>query len=220
MATPRSASATPHRANPWSGSGLGTNRKAAAVDIRWPGGGTQRLADVKADASFWYAQFLYGLRHCFENDLQLALRPLEKAHRLNPRDPRAALYLRLAYESLGQTAEALALYQEARGRGSGIRSSPGGRKRNGQPDPLSAGSGLPGRRPGGLGQPACRGLAGHPAGYPQVARSARPVGQSTEAERHQCFAWLFAGVSCARSTSAWIAARSGNPFCCQARINK
>lgn len=114
MATPRPASATPHRANLWSGSGLGTNRKAAAVDIRWPGGGTQRLADVKADASSWYAQFLYGLRHCFENDLQLALRPLEKAHRLNPRDPRAALYLRLAYESLGQTAEALALYQEAR----------------------------------------------------------------------------------------------------------
>lgn len=69
---------------------------------------------IEADSSFWYAQFLYGLQYYLDNDLKLALNPLEKARRLNPRDPRSSIYLGLTYESLGRTAEALALYREAR----------------------------------------------------------------------------------------------------------
>jgi len=64
--------------------------------------------------SSWYAQFLYGLQYYLGNEMQLAQKPLETARTLNPRDPRAAVYLGLTYESVGRTAEALALYAEAR----------------------------------------------------------------------------------------------------------
>jgi tetratricopeptide (TPR) repeat protein len=60
-----------------------------------------------------YAQFLYGLVAYLGNDLTQALPRFRKARELNSNDPRAALYLGLTVESLGQTAEALALYQEA-----------------------------------------------------------------------------------------------------------
>jgi tetratricopeptide (TPR) repeat protein len=63
--------------------------------------------------SAWYAQFLYGFHYYQQNEMQLATPPLEKARRLNPRDPRPALYLGLVEESLGRTAEAVALYHEA-----------------------------------------------------------------------------------------------------------
>ncbi|MEK7405937.1 MAG: tetratricopeptide repeat protein [Acidobacteriota bacterium] len=60
-----------------------------------------------------YARFLSGFLYHLENDLQLALPELEKARQLNPRDARPVLYLALTRESLGQTAEASALYEEA-----------------------------------------------------------------------------------------------------------
>ncbi len=60
-----------------------------------------------------YAQFLYGLEAYLENDLVQALPRLRKARQLSPTDPRAALYLGLTLESLGQPAEALSLYEEA-----------------------------------------------------------------------------------------------------------
>jgi tetratricopeptide (TPR) repeat protein len=70
----------------------------------------QALAlDPKAE----YAQFLYGLEAYLENDLVAALPRLRKARQLSPTDPRAALYLGLTVESLGQPAEALSLYEEA-----------------------------------------------------------------------------------------------------------
>ena len=47
------------------------------------------------------------------NDLQHALPEFETARRANPKDARAALYLGLTYESLGRTAEAMALYEAA-----------------------------------------------------------------------------------------------------------
>ena len=60
-----------------------------------------------------YAQFLYGLEAYLGNDLKEALPRFRKARQLSPADPRAALYLGLTTESLGQPAEALSLYEEA-----------------------------------------------------------------------------------------------------------
>jgi len=71
----------------------------------------KRALAVEPDS--WYARFLSGFLYHLENDLQLALPELERARKLNPRDPRSALYLGLTQESLGRTAEAVALYQEA-----------------------------------------------------------------------------------------------------------
>jgi tetratricopeptide (TPR) repeat protein len=71
-------------------------------------------AALAADPASWYAQFLYGLQYYLGNEMRLAVGPLEKARQLNPSDPRAAVYLGLTYESVGRTAEALALYAEAR----------------------------------------------------------------------------------------------------------
>jgi len=68
---------------------------------------------IAADPSSWYAQFLYGFQFYQRNEMPAAITALEKARRLNPRDPPAALYLGLAQESLGRTAEALALYRVA-----------------------------------------------------------------------------------------------------------
>ncbi len=60
-----------------------------------------------------YANFLYGLEAYLGNDLQAALPRFKKARQLNPKDARAALYLGLTVESLGDTTQALALYQES-----------------------------------------------------------------------------------------------------------
>jgi len=60
-----------------------------------------------------YVQFLGGFEAYLENNLPTALRRLERARQLNPSDPRAALYLGLTRESLGQAEEALSLYRQA-----------------------------------------------------------------------------------------------------------
>jgi tetratricopeptide (TPR) repeat protein len=60
-----------------------------------------------------YAQFLYGLEAYLENDMKAALPRFRKARDLNPGDPRGAFYLALTVESLGQTKEAMSLYEEA-----------------------------------------------------------------------------------------------------------
>ncbi|HEY2014235.1 MAG TPA: tetratricopeptide repeat protein [Bryobacteraceae bacterium] len=60
-----------------------------------------------------YAQFLYGLVAYLGNDPQAALLRFRKARQLSPTDPRAALYLGLTVETLGQPAQALSLYEEA-----------------------------------------------------------------------------------------------------------
>jgi tetratricopeptide (TPR) repeat protein len=60
-----------------------------------------------------YTQFLYGLVAYMGNDAKEALPRFRKARQLNPTDPRAALYLGLTIESLGQPGEALSLYEEA-----------------------------------------------------------------------------------------------------------
>lgn len=60
-----------------------------------------------------YAQFLYGLEAYLRNDMKEALPRFRKARQLMPADPRAALYLGLTVESLGQPTEAMSLYEEA-----------------------------------------------------------------------------------------------------------
>jgi tetratricopeptide (TPR) repeat protein len=60
-----------------------------------------------------YARFLYGFQFYRQNEIPAAIAALEKARELNPRDAPTALYLGLAKESLGNTADALMLYREA-----------------------------------------------------------------------------------------------------------
>jgi tetratricopeptide (TPR) repeat protein len=62
-----------------------------------------------------YAQFLYGMEAYMNNDMQAALTRFRKARQLALKDPRVALYLGLATESVGRPLDALSLYQEAIG---------------------------------------------------------------------------------------------------------
>jgi tetratricopeptide (TPR) repeat protein len=68
---------------------------------------------IAADPRSWYTRFLYGFQFYQQNEMPAAIAALEKARELNPRDGNSALYLGLAYEALGRTEEALALYRRA-----------------------------------------------------------------------------------------------------------
>ncbi len=68
---------------------------------------------IAADPAAPYAQFLYGFQFYQQNEMPAAIEALEKARALNPKDSRTVLYLGLAKESLGRTAESLADYREA-----------------------------------------------------------------------------------------------------------
>ena len=65
------------------------------------------------DPGAQYAQFLYGMEAFLTNDVQAALPRFRKARQLNSTDARAALYLGLTIESMGNPSEALSLYSEA-----------------------------------------------------------------------------------------------------------
>ena len=60
-----------------------------------------------------YARFLYGLLFYMTNELQPALVQFRRARELNHSDGRAAQYLGLTMESLGQPLDALAQYRQA-----------------------------------------------------------------------------------------------------------
>ena len=68
---------------------------------------------LEIDPKAQYAQFLHGLAAYLSNDMGKALPRFRKARQLSPSSPRAALYLGLTCESLGQTDEAMALYRDA-----------------------------------------------------------------------------------------------------------
>ncbi len=68
---------------------------------------------LSADPKAEYAQFLYGLEAYLTNEMAEALPRFRKARQLNEKSPRAALYLGLTHESLGQTEEAMGLYRDA-----------------------------------------------------------------------------------------------------------
>ena len=68
---------------------------------------------IAIEPSSWYPQFLYGFHFYQQNEMPSAITALKKARELNPRAAEPALYLGLAEESLGRTAEALTLYRRA-----------------------------------------------------------------------------------------------------------
>ena len=68
---------------------------------------------VAADPSSWYAHFLYGFWHYLRDDWAHAISELTTARKLNPKDTRSPLYLAMTHERLGDTARALAFYEEA-----------------------------------------------------------------------------------------------------------
>jgi tetratricopeptide (TPR) repeat protein len=68
---------------------------------------------LAADPASWYAQFLLGFLYYRQNQMPQAKAELEKARRLNPSDPRAALYLGLTEETLGHLEDASRLYRDA-----------------------------------------------------------------------------------------------------------
>ncbi len=70
-------------------------------------------AALAVDPTAQYAQFLYGMEAYLTNDMQAALPRFRRAYELSPLDARVALYLGLTCESLGQTAEAMSLYEKA-----------------------------------------------------------------------------------------------------------
>jgi tetratricopeptide (TPR) repeat protein len=68
---------------------------------------------VAADPAGSYPQFLLGFLFYRQDKMPDAERELQKAQKLNPSDPRSALYLGLTEETLGRNAEAMAQYERA-----------------------------------------------------------------------------------------------------------
>jgi predicted Zn-dependent protease len=68
---------------------------------------------VAADPADGYPQFLLGFLFYRQDRMPDAERELRKAQKLNPSDPRAALYLGLTEETMGRGAEALAQYERS-----------------------------------------------------------------------------------------------------------
>ena len=68
-----------------------------------------RAAALQPESS--YVQFLLGFFYYVDNDFQKAIGPLELARRLSPADARAAFYLALSHDGLGQADAAVALYE-------------------------------------------------------------------------------------------------------------
>jgi len=68
---------------------------------------------LAVDPKASYAQFLLGFSFYQQNEMPQAIEALEKARKLNARDPRTLLYLGLARETTGNTEQALSLYKDA-----------------------------------------------------------------------------------------------------------
>ncbi len=68
---------------------------------------------LAVDPAGSYPQFLLGFLFYRQDKMPDAERELRKAQKLNPSDPRSALYLGLTEETLGNTSEAMAQYERA-----------------------------------------------------------------------------------------------------------
>jgi tetratricopeptide (TPR) repeat protein len=68
---------------------------------------------MSADPDSSDSQFLLGFWFYRQNQMPDAERELRKAEKMNPSDPRAALYVGLTEETLGRVTQALAQYERA-----------------------------------------------------------------------------------------------------------
>jgi tetratricopeptide (TPR) repeat protein len=71
------------------------------------------ITAITADPSSEEAQFFLGLFYYNQNDFKLAIAPLLTAQKLSPRSPMPVFYLAMAHEAMGDTTQALDLYQQA-----------------------------------------------------------------------------------------------------------
>jgi tetratricopeptide (TPR) repeat protein len=101
------------RLDPKLAPALTLKAKLAMAANRFDVAGESLRQALAADPTSGYAEFLYGLNAYVTNDLGSALQRFEKAHQLSPADPRVALYLGIASETLGQADRALSYYEEA-----------------------------------------------------------------------------------------------------------
>jgi tetratricopeptide (TPR) repeat protein len=68
---------------------------------------------VTADPTSEEAQFFLGVFYYTQNDFKLAISPLQAAQTLSPKGPLPVFYLAMTHEAMGDTAQALELYQQA-----------------------------------------------------------------------------------------------------------
>ena len=71
------------------------------------------ITAITVDPTSEEAQFFLGLFYYNQNDFKLAISPLLAAQKLSPESPMPVFYLAMAHEALGETAQALELYQQA-----------------------------------------------------------------------------------------------------------
>jgi tetratricopeptide (TPR) repeat protein len=71
------------------------------------------ITAVTADPSSEEAQFFLGVFYYMQNDFKLAISPLQAAQTLSPKSPLPVFYLAMTREDMGDTDQALNLYQQA-----------------------------------------------------------------------------------------------------------
>jgi tetratricopeptide (TPR) repeat protein len=71
------------------------------------------ITAVTADPSSEDAQFFLGVFYYMQNDFKLSISPLQTAQTLSPKNPLPVLYLAMTHEDMGDTDQALNLYQQA-----------------------------------------------------------------------------------------------------------
>jgi tetratricopeptide (TPR) repeat protein len=71
------------------------------------------ITAITADPTSEEAQFFLGLFYYTQNDFKLAISPLLAAQALSPKGPLPVFYLAMTHEALGDSTQALDLYQQA-----------------------------------------------------------------------------------------------------------
>ena len=71
------------------------------------------ITAITDDPTSEEAQFFLGLFYYNQNKFRLAISPLQTAQTLSPKSPMPVFYLAMAQEALGDTTQALELYQQA-----------------------------------------------------------------------------------------------------------
>jgi tetratricopeptide (TPR) repeat protein len=71
------------------------------------------ITAITADPTSEEAQFFLGLYYYNQNEFKFAISPLQTAHTLSPKSPLPVFYLAMTHEAMGDTTQALDLYQQA-----------------------------------------------------------------------------------------------------------